>query len=204
MNLDTIFVKEKDEFLKVNKFIGSVFNTENTLPEQVFTKNFTDYLFEEFDWTMDDEFWNFIKVLAIKSGDNQVFSAVIDPNQMDYFFKEFSYFNCVKLPVELEDNEYREVLEFGPIGSPADAILYNSNVIVWTSPSMKWGVWGQRQYGTCIMAFNSEIEINELMPYLKSWKSAENALDSWIAINFTNQKIPEGFTKMFNKNYSKR
>lgn len=202
MNLDTIFIKEKDEFLKINKFIRNVFNTESALPEQVFAKNFSNYLFEEFDWTMNGEFWDFIKTLADKTGDSQVFSVVIDPNQLDYFYKEFNYFNCVKLPVCLENSQYFEVLELGPKGSPADAILYNSNIVVWTSPSMKWGVWGQRQYGTCIMAFNKDLKIDDLMPYFKSWKSADKALESWVAMNFSNQRIPEEFMKIFCMNYS--
>jgi hypothetical protein len=43
-----------------------------------------------------------------------------------------------------------------------------------------------------------------LVPYLKSWKSAEKALESWIEMNFIDQKLPEEFAKVFCTNYSRR
>lgn len=204
MNLDTLFVKKIDEFQEVHKFIDNVFNIESQLPEQVFSKNFSNYIFEEFDWTMCSEFWDLMRVLAMKVNDSQIFSVVIDPDQVNYFYKEFNYFNCIKIPVNLEKHEYSKVLEIGPKESPADAILYNSNIVVWTSPSMKWGVWGQRNFGICILAFNKDIKKDDFMPFLKSWKSAEKALESWVTMNFVGQKIPEKFSKVFCLNYLRR
>jgi len=39
-----------------------------------------------------------IRGLAEKSKDDYVILAVLKPNPMDYYYKEFSYFNWLKLP----------------------------------------------------------------------------------------------------------
>ncbi len=202
MEVENLFVKELDEFKRIYDYINCIFNIGKALPEQVFNDKFSNFMFEEFDWTMSGEFWDEIKTLAVKFNDNQIYMLVLDPDQVNYFCKEFNYFNCIKLPISLEKKEYIEALESAPEGSPADAILYNSFTVVWTSPSMRWGIWGQRDYGISIIAFNKDLDSNDFLPYLNTWKSVDDAINGWMTLEFKDKIVPQKFKEPFCKNYS--
>jgi hypothetical protein len=202
MKIKNFFVKEANEFKQIYNDINGIFNVEKGLPEQVFNDRFSNFLCEEFDWTMSDKFWDLLKTLAIKSNDDQIFMMVLDPNPVDYYHKEFNYYSCLKFPISIVNTEYFETLEIGPDESPADAILYNSFTIVWTSPSMKWGIWGQREYGVSIIAINNELDYKEFLPFLNLWKTADEAMNGWMYLEFKDQINPQKFKELFIKNYS--
>jgi hypothetical protein len=52
MNLDTLFVRDQNEFDECKRMVQDVFYLERRLPEQVFREQFHYYLFEEFDWEL--------------------------------------------------------------------------------------------------------------------------------------------------------
>ncbi|MBS2773238.1 hypothetical protein KFV09_17300 [Anoxybacillus rupiensis] len=202
MNLETLFVREKKEF---NKLIGMASNTfyiENRLPKQVFREQFNNFLFEEFDWTMDKDFWRTIEQLSRQTKDNYVLTAVLDPNPVEYFYKEFNYYNWMKLPVNLSPDEYLDVLELGPEESPADAVLYNSYTVIWLPPSMKWAIWGERSYGVCVLGLQDVNNSADLLPILKNWRSIDETVLSWVGLNFVNQQLPQEIADIFFLNYS--
>lgn len=144
MNFENFFIRNNKELIELKEMVISTFNIESNLPEQVFSEKFGDFKFEEFDWTMSGEFWDILKKLAIQTNDNFILIAVLKPNPVEYFYKEFKYYNWIKLPVGLSDDEYYEILQLGPEESPADAVVYNSYTVAWLSPSMKWAIWGER------------------------------------------------------------
>lgn len=202
MNFGNLFVRDNKEFNEFKEMIIAIFNIENNLPEQVFDKKFGDFKFEEFDWTMSGEFWNTLKKLAIQTKDDFVLTAVLKPNPVKYFYKEFNYYNWIKLPVNLSADEYYEILEVGPEESPADAVVYNSYTVVWLSPSMKWAIWGERDYGISVIGFNKMSHQNKLSFSLKSWRSIDDAVLSWIETNFMSQELQQDFVKTLYSNYS--
>ncbi|MBM7648083.1 hypothetical protein JOC78_001023 [Bacillus ectoiniformans] len=201
MNINGKFVTEIHEFEELEKLIKNVFLTERELPQQVFQEGFGHYMFEEFDWAMTGEFWDSIKTLAKKTNDEFILAAVLEPNPIDYFFYEFGYYNWAKLPVSLSENEYSNILELGPEENSADAMLYNSDTVVWLSPSMKWAVWGERHYGICVLAFKDDNDL-ALSSLLKSWQPLNDVVISWVANNFLEQKISGEISNKFHGNYS--
>lgn len=201
MNVKNFFMKDIQQFNESKKMINAAFNTENELPEQVFSQSFKDFKFEEFDWAMDFEFWNTLKQLAFQTKDDFILVAVLDPNPIEYFYKEFKYYNWISLPIDLSVDEYYEILEYGPEESPADAILYNSRIVVWLSPSMKWAIWAEREYGICIVGFSDKDHLNNLLPLLTSWRSIDETVLSWIEANFKNEELFQKFIKSLYLNY---
>lgn len=201
MNFKNFFMKDIQQFNESKKKINEAFNTEKKLPEQVFRQSFKNFKFEEFDWAMDLEFWNTLKKLALQTKDDFVLVAVLDPNPIEYFYKEFKYYNWIRLPIDLSVDEYYEILEYGPEESPADAILYNSYTVVWLSPSMRWAIWAEREYGICIVGFNDKDHLNNLVPLLTSWRSIDETVLSWIEANFENEEIFQKFIESLYLNY---
>lgn len=143
-----------------------------------------------------------LKQLAIETNEQFVLIAVLEPNPYEYYFNEFGYFNWVKIPTDVLDDFYFEVLEHSPAESIADSILYNSQKIVWTVPSAKWAIWGDRDYGVCILGckVGCDLKIDQIR---HDWKSVENALESWIILSFKEQNIPKEFQMKMILNYSK-
>ncbi|MGD6818699.1 hypothetical protein [Metabacillus sp. 84] len=202
MDTNLLFVKNYKEFFELKKMVTDTFLIENNLPYKVFQPQFSSFLFEEFDWCMSNEFWKTIRKIADITDESYIISAVLDPDPIEYFFKEFNYYNWIKIPKDLPDDSYEETLELGPKESPADAILYNSFTIVWLSPSKKWGIWGDREYGVSVMGFQNEEVKKSLMPFLYSWRSLDETVLSRIGINFRNQKTHQEFGEILKLNYS--
>jgi hypothetical protein len=127
---------------------------------------------------------------------------VLDPNPVEYFYKEFNYYNWMKLPVNLSPDEYLDVLELGPEESPADAVLYNSYTVIWLPPSMKWAIWGERSYGVCVLGIQDVNNGTGLLQILKTWRSFDKTVLSWVELNFVNQQLSQEIADTLFLNYS--
>ncbi|WP_243521918.1 hypothetical protein [Bacillus pseudomycoides] len=202
MDLKSTFIRNLQEFKKFEKLLNRVFYTKRELPEQVFRKNFGNYMFEQIDLAMSDEFWDTIQILARKTQDDYILCAVLDPRPLEYYYKEFGYFNWVKLPINLTADEYLDILNIEPDSSPADSIMSNSFTITWLSPSMKWAIWGDRSYEVCVLAFKDQNNVSEILPQLKTWRFVEDgAVSDWIEMGFRGFTIPKEIADTLKNNY---
>ena len=101
-----------NEFNESFKLIKSVFEIYKNISNQVFKKQFSSFMFEEFDWAMSADFWNsFLKPMGVISQDDRILMAVLDPDPLNYFYNEFGYYNFVKFPINISGNKYFEILE---------------------------------------------------------------------------------------------
>lgn len=199
MNYKNFFIKNKDEYNKIREMVSEIFKIESSLPNQVFSKKYEDFKFEQFDLVMRGDFWNTLKQLAIQTNDDNILLAVLDPKPEEYYYKEFNYYNWIKFPVDLSVNEYYEILQYGPENSPADAVYYNSFTIVMFSPSMKWAIWGERWSGICIIGFQDKTYSKKLLPLLSSWCSLDDTVISWLEVD---EGISKDFVDVLYSNYS--
>lgn len=202
MSFKNFFIRNNKEFIELKEMVISTFNIESNLPKQVFSEKFGDFKFEEFDWTMSRDFWDTLKELATQTNDDFILTAVLKPDPVEYFNKEFKYYNWIKFPIDLSSDEYYEILEFGPDESPADAVAFNAYTVIWLSPSMKWAIWGERDYGISVIGFNKMSYQNKLSSSLKSWRSIDQTVLSWIEANFISHELQEDFIKTIYSNYS--
>lgn len=203
MNSGITVIADQHEFEELSQFVNSILKTESLIPEQVFKPIFGEYLFEEFDRTMSDEFWDTLQKLALLSGDSHIVVAVLQPSPTDYFYREFGYYNWFKIPSDLTRDDYWSVLELEPEGSPADALISNSEVVVWVSPSKKWAIWGERSAEICIMASNLNVNLGTEPTFLR-WRSVDGAITKLRPSNFVNKSIPIEFIGSLKINFSPR
>ncbi|WP_409298816.1 hypothetical protein V1498_10390 [Peribacillus sp. SCS-26] len=198
------FVEHTDKYKKLLNMIKGIFNTDNDLPDKVFKETYNHFLFGDCDWTMYEEFWGVLKLLMTASGDKSVLTAVMDPDPVGYYYKEFGYFNWFTIPLEASDDEYYTLLETSPEDSIADAILYNSYTILWLSSSGKWGIWGDRSSGICVLGIQNLSDFDEdITPGLKNWRSLDETVKSWIELNFLdNNEMYNKFVSTLDSNYA--
>jgi hypothetical protein len=180
-----------NDFAQTKEFLSNVFDLEKRLPEQVFRNNFGNFLFEDFDWATTPEFWDTLQQLCKASNDDHVIVAVVAPDPQNYFYKEFGFYSWLKLPITLSGMDYFSALETGPEESPADALLYSIDTVVWCSPNMKWAIWGERPYGVCVIGFSDE---STVVSPQGLWRPATEALEDFIALNFRKFEIPKEFS----------
>jgi hypothetical protein len=195
------FIDNMNEFEKLKNLINTIFISNSSLPNQVFHKEYTNYLFKEFDFTMTDEFWSEIRELANKTNDDFIIMAVLNPDPITYYFKEFGYFNWVKLEVSITPDQYLDILNFSPEDSPADSIFVNSYTVVWVSPSMNWGIWAEREKEICVIAFSEKMYMDSLNPILNNWRPIDNEITDWIGLNYKNFTIPKDVKDKLFLNY---
>ena len=203
MNTHIITIREKNDFERLLEVINSIFKINYRLPNQVFNSGYCNFLFEEFDWAMSADFWDsFLRPLALASQDNHILVAVLDPDPVSYFYRKFGYYGLRKLSVNITGNNYFKILGAGPEGSPADAMLFDSEIVVWMPMSKKWALWGERSYGICILAFADENIRAAATPLIKTWKSTNAALSDFVDINFRDKKAFQIFADNLIRNYA--
>jgi len=197
------YIKTEKDFKDAWTLLNNVFQIDQRMPNQVFKEPFGCFIFEEFDWAMSGEFWDLcLKSLGHIFHDSYILTTVLDPDPVNYFYHHFDYYNMVKLPIDISRSDYWNSLETGPKSSPADAMLFNSEIVVWMPMSKKWAIWGERSYGICILAFADENIRAAATPLIKTWKSTNAALSDFVDINFRDKKAFQIFADNLIRNYA--
>jgi len=99
---------------------------------------------------MSAAFWASLRQMVEQSGGKGLF-GVLDPDPIAYFHKEFGDCPFFELDSHRTEADYWDALARAPVDSPADAPLYNSEVVVWVPFSTDWAIWGQRSCGICVL-----------------------------------------------------
>lgn len=187
------FVRGETEFAIVRKLVGECFSESTHLPEQVFSPEFVDFSFEEFDWAMSSDFAKSINILCSSSGDDSCFMLVTDPDPVDYFKREFDWFGCLDVPAKIKGDEYWSLLSDHPWGEAADSMLANSEKLVWVPRSRSWAIWGARESGLVVLAKRNKHGI--------SWNDASWALNSVLPNSFRTRIVPAEFKEKLLRNF---
>ena len=203
MLISDLFIHNKKDFNEISNFIEKIFKLNKSLPENVFSSQFSNYKFNEFEWLMYDEFWNFTKKLNNITGDSSIIISVIDPDPIEYHFKYFNFFNTVKIPIEFSAEDYQSVLDFHLPGSKADAIIYNSNVIAIFPISKKWAIWADRSYGIMVLGYNLDEIDKDSNKLFEQWVSTVDIdiITDQVSYNFENENEIKNFTNTLYLNY---
>lgn len=202
-NQHILTITKEADFKEMELLVRKTFLLGCDVPNQVFNSSFGNFLFQEFDWALTPNFWDSaIQLFSHVLEDDYILVALLEPNPVSYFHQTFGYYNWFKCPLNINGHDYWEILEKSPKQSPADALLFNSETVIWLPSSLKWAIWGNRSYGLCIIAFHDKETKTKLAPFLKTWIAATEALNSFVSLNFKDHKIPVDFRDAFLRNYS--
>jgi hypothetical protein len=188
------FIDNIERFIIRKRDVEACFRISKSLPERVFNERLSYFRFQEFDWAMSAKFWPSVQTLCQSSGDASILIAVLEPDPLDYYKKEFGYFNWAELPIYSSSEDYWNLINNCPDNSPADSLLANSEKVVWFPPSRKWAIWGERSLEVCVLGAESPIALN-------SWNGLEWALETGMPNAFARRILPAGIEEMFRKSY---
>lgn len=193
------YVRNNEEYLELRKIANCCFDLESNLPQQVFKTHFTKFFFEEFDWLLTEDFWNDIRK-SKRSNESKLIFGVLSPDSDNYFYKHFGFYNWLVLDSKILSNEYLEILKVAPNNNLADAIYYNSNIVIIYPLSLEWAIWGDRRYGTCILGIDEINCIDNSFVDISSWKTYVQA-KYWISLNLFKSINKQHILTLFKKNY---
>jgi hypothetical protein len=189
----TSFIKDSHQFAAYRKQVDACFHIKASLPSQVFREKFIRFGFEEFDWVMSSKFWSTIQALCQTSDDTSLLLAVLEPDPTNYYKKEFGYFNWATFSTSASPEEYWDILNRCPDGSPADSLLANSEKVVWLPQSGKWAIWGERSVEVCILGCQTSEYCG--------WHSVDWAVEVAMPSAFRDGIIPPEYAERFRRNY---
>lgn len=178
--------------------IDAIVAPKRELPDQVFKKSFADYFFDEFDWSLTDEFWVEIKKLAEVSKDSHILLAVLDPDPETYYFKNFRYYNWAMMPAQCSPDDYFSLLLREPTENSNDAVYLDANTVVWLPPSMNWAIWGNRSLGMTVLS--TDISVTSA----SAWNKISPDYLAAISLNFTEKRYFDRFIRKLSLNYVKK
>lgn len=150
------FIESNTEFESVQAALDSLVLKGQKFPESVTKGDFFATRFLSFDWIFTRVFFRRICAHLKSKGESKFWLSVIEPEPRTYFFKHFGQFGSLECRVEDSDREYIRYLNQDPGGSPADAIIHNSNLIAVCSASREWVIVGDRASESSVLAFRSQ------------------------------------------------
>lgn len=149
------FVTNREDFEAINFLINAIVDKHRRLPEVVFFDGYGEFSFFAFDKIFTKDFFRRAIEFIMKCGENVFWVSVIDPDPEKYFFNHFIHYGTIECAVGDTDESYISALNADPGGSPADALIHNSNVIAVGSPSADWIIFGDRAADVAVCAFRS-------------------------------------------------
>ncbi|KWZ65249.1 hypothetical protein [Bacillus altitudinis] len=201
--LEHLFMHSEKEFRSYQSLVENVFYQNEHLPQQVFQKNFDCFLFQEFDWALSDEVLTTIKKLSVLTQDKDFLTAVLKPDPVEYYMKEFGYYNWLRTSVDISGDDYVNALWTSPESSIADAIITNSNIVVWLSHSLEWAIWGDRELEICILGLASKKAPKTILE--EGWKPLDHpSLTDWLELLLNDKKKVNDYVTQFATHYSSK
>jgi hypothetical protein len=194
-------INDNSLFNAIMETLNSAALVSSELPQRVFRLGYGRFHFFEFDLTFSEKFWAVIQKIAFQSRINMV---SIDPDPVEYFFKEFGQFGAIQVNASATADEYYEALCAHPPSYPLDS-LFHSETLAWFPDSALWLVWGERGYGVAVLGLHKDFDspIDRIardagMPLL----SLDEALSDIVSLNFRDSAAFEAFSIDFKTNYS--
>jgi hypothetical protein len=195
--------REISRFKKRMKF---AVRSDSRLPEPVFQPAYGNFHFVEFDVTIGNLFWPVLQQLMRSSEDTHMALQVLDPHPVRYFFAYLKNYGYLRFEIGNTSDDYYAALAAAADDSPADALIYSSEVIVWIPDSGEWVIWGERSLGIAVIAALEPVgaSLSSLLNRTRlTDSSAELAVLAYVAPNFRNMDALDTFSRKFKAIYGK-
>ena len=172
-------------------------------PDQIFRKNFADFLFVDFDDVYSAYFFGaLIRFLGFISEEGFKL-LVTTPSPDDYFYENFNKYPLLEFAISDSSQNYVNALAQDPGSSPADAILFNSDVVVLYSESSDYCIYANRDLGFAIVGcISREIALKFLNSYSIKRVWSESYIYEKLTPQFTSEESLSSFKKKFTENYN--
>jgi hypothetical protein len=151
-----MMITSRSDFDRELRRIDALIDRGAALPDQVFRATVAAYYVIDFDQLWSEEFFCDMQRLTVRAGDASFTFAVMKPDPDDYYYASFGKFPVLQFTTEEGADRYIAAIHDDPGKSPADAIAYNSEVIIIYPRSMRWAIYCDRNLEIGILAVMDE------------------------------------------------
>ena len=201
MNSACEFISDKKTFDGLTSEIYTIIEKDVGLPAMLFKDEIGDYLAFEFEQIFGKCFFSGIVNYSIKTNNHSIVFYILEPSPNDYFFKHFAKYSVFKIDNSTSYEEFEDILSNDPGESKADAIVYNSDVILVMPESRDWIVYGSRNWEIAIIGFRNSKTKNafsdcfNVCDILESVEARVNTIKEQID---QNQEVADFFESLLN------
>jgi hypothetical protein len=152
-------ITSRSDFETELQKIDRIVDRSAALPDQVFVTRPVAFHIIDFDQLWSEEFFDDAQRLTKRAGDESFTFVVLRPDPDNYYHAEFGKFPLVRFSNADPAQGYLDELHQDPGDSPADAIAYNSEVVLVFPASARWAIYGDRNLEIAIVGvMDREIE----------------------------------------------
>jgi len=180
------FLDDNSVFFSETAVLDGLIIRENRLPAEVFRSQMCGFLMLDFDRFQFREYFTYLARFVEKVRESRFRFACLDPDPVAYYYQHFRKYPFAEMLPQASPDDYVALLRQDPDGSPADALAYRADVIVFYSHSKRWVVYGERELSLIVVGFQDESLVEAfLSSFDRSWLlSAEDAVENILPLVF--------------------
>lgn len=180
------YLDDNSLFLSEMTVLEGLIARENRLPAQVFRPPVCRFLMLDFDRFQFKEYFVYLSRFVEKVQESRFWFACLEPDPATYYYQHFKKYPFAEMLLHASPDEYLALLRQDPNGSPADALAYRADMIVFYSHSKRWVVYGERELSLIVAGFEDDSVAKAfLTSFDRSWLlSAEDAVENILPLVF--------------------
>jgi len=199
-----LFVTNTHEFSEEVRVTSLLVNPEIDLPNQVFVSEFSKFTFINFDDIFSEEFFERLTTFLRYNNEDNLTVFVIDPDPELYFYHHFGKYPLMIIPISCSPQEYVSLMFSDPGESSADAIVYNSSRLVIHSSSLRWAIYGSRDFEVGIFASKDETALDTFKWIYHRTFDVTSVIENILQPAWSPNQFPVDFKKQLLTNYAGR
>ncbi|WP_174514187.1 hypothetical protein [Methylocella tundrae] len=192
-----------DDYPKVQETVRPIFHADRLLPDRVFKKRYNFTLLADFDYVFTTGLIKIVHDNRFCDKTEKVLLSVRDPEPISYFHKHFDRINSFYFGTDITEEEYIKLLWRNP-GNRNDALIFNSETVVWIPDNGRWAIWGERSREIAVIGIDDPAQAEFLLNEDGYWIDAETAVAEFAAMPYRDHKAPEDFARPLIENYGSR
>lgn len=146
-------ITQTEEFNILKSRLSKMIEEDIPFEKNPFKPVFKYFIGIEFDIIFNENIFEAFRKFITKCELPHFVFYVLDPNPETYFYHHFRKFSVVKVGVDMSYNDFVNIMDSDPGGSPADALNVNSNELAIFSNANNWVVLGSREWEIAIVGF---------------------------------------------------
>ncbi|HYO79407.1 MAG TPA: hypothetical protein VE010_23275 [Thermoanaerobaculia bacterium] len=198
----TGLIADRQEFEQTMEALGTVLRLDQTFPAQVLkTAPASFFLFDD-TLVFTAHFDEIRQELFRMAGGVPLYFASLEPDPVGYFFAHFGKYPLIRYDTAVDGDGFRKPLNEDPGGSPADAIMTNTERFAMFPRDLSWLLYADRGWELAIaVAFVQETAAQLLSAFPADVRfDAEGALQDLLEPVYRGG-VPEDFRRELLMNY---
>lgn len=195
-------VCDRDIFDIRRRECESIIDTQSRLPDFVFRRAFDSYFVIEHTLLHWKEFGDFLYKLSSLYGDALVNYMTVDPDPVDYYYREFSFFGLASFQPSTLTERYNPVMSLGGDAESVESFLAGGDIGVFWGSSQKWGIFCDRvSWEIAVIAVSGNVDV----PAISGFRCMDaSALSEYMDAQYRrlDPAIAERFMQTFSRNYT--